>query len=173
MTDEAGKPFEGSRMGRGPANKHAVVALVERGGKARSFHVETANRSTVERIVAENVASASRLHTDESHLYARSRVPSMVAEHATVRHSEEEYVRGDVHSNSVEGYFSVFKRGMHGVYQRRPEQRLHRYLAEFDFRYSSREKLGINDVMRAEIALQGVKGKRLTYETTGLQSISP
>jgi transposase-like protein len=166
MTDEAGKPFKGSRRGRGPANKNAVVALVERGGSARSFHVETANRATVERIIGDHVASASRLHTDESHLYAKSRVPSMVAEHATVKHSEDEYVRGDVHSNSVEGYFSVFKRGMHGVYQQCSEKHLRRYLAEFDFRFSNREKLGVNDVMRAEIALQGVKGKRLTYETT-------
>ena len=166
MTDEKGKPFKGSRTGRGPANKNAVVALVERGGKVRSFHVETANRATVERIVSENVAKESRLHTDESHLYAKSRVPSMVAEHSTVQHSKDEYVRGDVHSNSVEGYFAVFKRGMVGVYQRCDEKHLHRYLAEFDFRFSNREKLGVNDVMRAEIALQGVKGKRLTYETT-------
>lgn len=164
--------FKGSRMGRGPANKNAVVSLVERGGSARSFHVETANRATIERIVAENVAKESRLHTDESHLYAKSRVPSMVAEHATVRHSEDEYVRGDVYSNSVEGYFSVFKRGMRGVYQHCSEKHLHRYLAEFDFRFSNREKLGVNDVRRAEIALQGVKGKRLTYETTRQQPVA-
>lgn len=168
MTNEAGKPFKGSRRGRGPANKNAVVALVERGGSARSFHVETANRATIERIVSENVARESRLHTDESHLYAKSKVPTLVAEHATVRHSEDEYVRGDVHSNSVEGYFSVFKRGMTGVYQQCSEKHLHRYLAEFDFRFSNREKLGLNDVRRAEIALEGFKGKRLTYETTRL-----
>jgi len=83
-----------------------------------------------------------------------------------VDYGKLEYVRGDAHSNTVEGYFSVLKRGITGVYHNVSEAHLHRYLAEFDFRYSNREKIGIDDVSRADIALQGVKGKRLTYETT-------
>ncbi|MEQ1867143.1 MAG: IS1595 family transposase [Micropepsaceae bacterium] len=164
MTDEAGKPFKGSRRGRGPANKNAVVSLVERGGSVRSFHVETANRATVERIVSENVAKESRLHTDESHLYAKSRVPLMVAEHSAVKHSVGEYVRGDVHSNSVEGFYSIFKRGMSGVYQKCDEKHLHRYLREFDFRYNHRAALGVNDTERTNAAIAGTVGKRLRYD---------
>ena len=87
-----------------------------------------------------------------------------VADHQMVDH-EIEWRRGDAHTNTVEGYYSIFKRGMIGVYQHCGEQHLHRYLAEFDFRYSNRAKLGVNDANRADIALQGVKGKRLTYET--------
>lgn len=163
MTDERGRPFRRSRAGCGPANKRAVISLVERGGSVRSFHVPRATRATVEKIVSENVAKESRLHTDESHLYAKSKVPSMVAKHETVKHSLEEYVRGDVHSNSVEGYFSVFKRGMRGVYQHCGEKHLHRYLAEFDFRFNHRAALGVEDMERTAAVLSGISGKRLTY----------
>jgi hypothetical protein len=88
------------------------------------------------------------------------------ASHGAVKHSANEYVRGHVHTNTVEGFFSILKRGVYGVYQHVSEAHLHRYLAEFDFRYSNRERLGVNDTSRASIALQGAKGKRLTYETT-------
>ena len=88
-----------------------------------------------------------------------------VAEHETVTHSAGEYVRGDVHTNTVEGLFSVFKRGMKGIYQHCAEKHLHRYLAEFDFRHNHRVRLGVNDAMRAEAALLGVVGRRLTYRT--------
>ncbi len=87
--------------------------------------------------------------------------------HQTVKHSADEYVRGDVHTNTVEGFFSILKRGVYGTYQHVSEAHLHRYLAEFDFRYSNRERLGVNDTQRASIALKGAKGKRLTYETVG------
>ncbi len=103
--------------------------------------------------------------TDESKLYIE--VGGEMAGHETVCHSAEEYVRGDVHTNTIEGYFSIFKRGMKGVYQHCAEKHLHRYLAEFDFRYNSRVALGVGDGERAEMALAGVKGKRLTYQTTG------
>lgn len=159
----SGKPFKGSAYGRGPANKNAVIALVERGGAVRSFHVPRADRKTVEKIVSENVDRESRLHTDESHLYAKSKVPSMVAKHETVKHSEEEYARGNIHSNSVEGVFSVFKRGMRGTYQHCAEKHLHRYLAEFDFRFNHRSALGVEDMERTEAVLSGITGKRLTY----------
>lgn len=157
-----GRPFKGSAMGRGPANKRAIISLVERGGSVRSFHVPRADRVTVEKIVSQNVARESRLHTDESHLYAKSKVPSMVAKHEAVKHSAEEYVRGDVHSNSVEGYFSVFKRGMRGTYQHCSEKHLHRYLAEFDFRYNNRSALGVEDMERTDALLSGISGKRMT-----------
>jgi hypothetical protein len=88
------------------------------------------------------------------------------ASHQTVNHSQKEYVRGEAYTNTVEGYFSILKRGIYGVYQHVSEAHLHRYLNEFDFRYSNREKLGVDDVARADLALEGVKGKRLTYETT-------
>jgi hypothetical protein len=145
------------------------VSLVERGGSVRSFHAENADKPTVNKIVAENIAREARLHTDESRLYGDAL--KHVAEHETVKHSAGEYVRGvkgpeAIHTNSAEGYFSIFKRGMKGVYQHCSEKHLHRYLAEFDFRYNARAALGVNDAARAERALKGVVGKRLTYRTT-------
>lgn len=106
----------------------------------------------------------TRLHTDESRLYHGA--DSVFAAHETVKHSAKEYVRGDVHTNTIEGYFSIFKRGMRGNYQHCKEKHLHRYLAEFDFRYNNRIALGVNDEMRAARALQGISGKRLTYRRT-------
>jgi transposase-like protein len=157
-----GRPYKvGSR---GPRDKRAVLSLVERGGKVRSFHIENADKSTVAQIVSENVAKESRLHTDESRLYTGA--DQHFAAHETVRHSVKEYVRDDVHTNSAEGYFSIFKRGMRGIYQHCSEKHLHRYLAEYDFRYNHRIALGHDDTMRAEQAIKGAVGKRLTYETT-------
>jgi transposase-like protein len=147
----------------GGRTRRTVVALVERGGSVRSFHVERADKPTVTKIVRENVAKESRLHTDESPLYHGSE--KHFAEHDAVKHTAKEYVRGDVHTNTVEGYFGVFKRGMKGVYQHCAEKHLHRYLAEFDFRYNNRVKLGVDDVTRAERLAKGIIGKRLTYRT--------
>ena len=112
----------------------------------------------------ENVDRESRLMTDESRLYKE--VEPEFAEHSTTRHARREYVRGDVHSNTVESYFSIFKRGMRGTYQHCAEKHLHRYLAEFDFRHNHRVALGVNDEARGDAILSGVVGKRLTYETT-------
>ena len=112
-----------------------------------------------------NVLKETRLQTDESRLYTK--VGVNFSAHETVNHGAKEYVRGDVTTNSVEGYFSIFKRGMKGVYQHCKEKHLHRYLNEFDFRFSNRVALGVNDVARAERALKGAVGKRLTYRTTG------
>jgi transposase-like protein len=158
-TKTTGKPF--SRNPGGPKNKRAILSLVERGGRVRSFNPSIADGENVTKIVRENVARESRLHTDESALYHR--VGKEFTSHETVKHSADEYVRGDVTTNSVEGYFSIFKRGMKGVYQHCSEKHLHRYLAEFDFRYNNRVRLGVNDVMRAELAAASIKGKRLTY----------
>lgn len=150
---------------RGHSGKRSIVALVERGGSVRTFHVERADKATVTRIVNENVVREATLYTDESRLYGD--VKGHVATHDTVEHSAGEYVRyeacGPVHTNTVEGVFSVLKRGMHGTYHHCGEKHLHRYLAEFDFRYNNRTALGVDDVTRAAVALQGIVGKRLLY----------
>ena len=122
-------------------------------------------RDEVAQIVRANVAKEAKLTTDESRLY--SAVGKEYASHDFVTHGREEYVRGDVSTNTVEGFFSIFKRGMRGIYQHCHEKHLHRYLAEFDFRYSNRIALGFNDADRADKLLSGIIGKRLTYQTTG------
>jgi transposase-like protein len=157
------------RRASGPANKRAVLALVERGGATRTFHIESADKATVQKIVLENVHPESRLHTDESRLYGG--LENHFASHETVKHTAGEYVRGDVHVNSAEGSFAVFKRGMRGVYQHCAEKHLHRYLAEFAFRHNTRAKLGFTDAERASIALKGAEGKRLTYRRTDRPSV--
>jgi transposase-like protein len=154
-----GRPM--SKDTRGVGNKRAVVALVERGGKVRSFHPAIADGANVAEIVRDNITRETRLHTDESKLYHK--VGKDFSAHETVNHSAEEYARGDVTTNTVEGYFSIFKRGMRGNYQHCAEKHLHRYLAEFDFRYNHRVKLGFNDGDRAAIAVKNADGKRLTY----------
>jgi transposase-like protein len=160
----SGRPFTKSGKS-GPANKRPIVALVERGGNVRTFHVPVANQATVEKIVGENIASESRLHTDESKLYFNA--ADTFTAHETVHHTSGEYVRYEdgraIHTNSAEGYFSIFKRGMRGNYQHCKEKHLHRYLAEFDFRYNHRVRLGYNDGDRAAIAVKNADGKRLTY----------
>jgi transposase-like protein len=155
-----GRPFV--KRGRGgPAGKRPVVALVERGGNVRTFHVAVADKDTVAKIVGENVAREARLHTDESRLYIE--VGKEFAAHETVKHSVGEYVRDDVHTNSAEGFFSIFKRGMRGIYQHCREKHLHRYLTEYEFRYNHRMKLGFNDLDRTVAMVKGAEGKRLTY----------
>ena len=157
----SGRPF--TKSGGGVANKRAIVALVERGGKVRSFHMK--DHPTVESVRDVIVRTASRksaLHTDESRLYIS--VGKEFAGHETVNHSAEEYERGDVTTNTIEGYFSIFKRGMNGVYQHCSEKHLHRYLTEFDFRYNARIALGVDDTDRTVRALKGAAGKRLTYQ---------
>jgi transposase-like protein len=156
-----GKTKVGKRAGiRRPAYR-AVFALVERGGKARTFHIANDDQNTVHAIMKANVAKETKIHTDESVIY--NIAPWHFKKHETVKHKVKEYVRGDVTTNTVEGYFSIFKRGMKGVYQHCDEKHLHRYLAEIDFRYNTRTKLGFNDLMRAEALAEGIKGKRLTY----------
>jgi transposase-like protein len=159
-----GRPF--TKSGRNSLyNKRVIVSLVERGGRARSFHVERADKATVASIVTRNVKRESRLHTDESNLYKGA--DAHVAAHETIEHKIKEYARGDVTTNTVEGYFSIFKRGMKGVYQHCSEKHLHRYLSEYDFRYNARVALGVNDEARAVKAVKGIIGKRLTYRAAG------
>lgn len=147
------------------AHKRAIVSLVERGGKVRSFHVDRADKVTVAQIVTQNVAKEATLFTDESRLYTGA--DAHVSSHETIHHAKGEYARGQVHTNTIEGYFSIFKRGMKGVYQHCDEKHLHRYLSEFDFRYNNRVGLGYNDEDRSKALLKGVVGKRLTYQTVG------
>jgi transposase-like protein len=146
-------------------HKMAVLGLVDRdSGKCRLFHVEKAAGSLIQPIVLANLAREARLMTDEATMYRK--IGREFAEHGAVNHQRDEYVRGDITTNSIEGAFSIFKRGMRGVYQHCAEKHLHRYLAEFEFRYSHREKVGVDDTARADRILGGIVGKRLTYETT-------
>jgi transposase-like protein len=146
---------------RGYAHKHAVLTLVERGGEARSFHVDGTSAKDVLPVLKANIAAETRVVTDEAGQYAH--LNEEFAKHEFVTHGGGEYVRGDVHTNTLEGFYSVFKRGMKGVYQHCAEKHLHRYVAEFDFRYNHRSKLGIEDVGRAAKLVRGAKGKRLMY----------
>jgi transposase-like protein len=157
------KPFRKSARGWG--HKEAIFALVERNGKARSVHITGKMFDGVKKALRDNVSPDARLATDEARMYRT--IAKDFAEHLTVNHSKDEWVRGDASTNSIEGFFSVFKRGMNGVYQHCSSEHLHRYLSEFDFRYNNRSALGIEDLERADKLLRGVTGKRLTYETTG------
>jgi transposase-like protein len=157
-TKADGRPFQQNRWSKAKRNKRVVVALVERGGDVRSFNVPSAHLEAVVDIVMNNIYRETRLHTDESKLYHR--VGKKFAAHETVNHADKEYARGDVTTNTVEGYFAIFKRGMRGVYQHCAEKHLHRYLAEFDFRGNTRK---ISDMARTIEAVRGGEGKRLTY----------
>ncbi len=163
---ESDETFIGTKKGvvkggGGFRHKMKVHSLVERGGELRSVVVENVTRKEVETIIAANVSREATLMTDTAPYYRKKGFP--VADHQLVNHHAGEYVVGQAHTNTLEGYYSVFKRGMKGVYQHCAEKHLHRYLAEFDFRYNQRVALGVNDTMRAERALEGIKGKRLTY----------
>jgi transposase-like protein len=153
-------------------HKHAVLTLVERGGEARSFHIDDATKENIVPIVRANIARESHLMTDEARRYER--LGTEFAGHGVVDHTRGEYGYTDrktgtkVNTNTVEGYYSIFKRGMKGVYQHCSEQHLHRYLAEFDFRYSNRAKLGVDDEARTTKALHGIVGKRLTYRESSV-----
>jgi hypothetical protein len=141
--------------------KRPIVSLVERGGKVRSFHVPFADAYVVTQIVNQNLDRETRLMTDESRIYYYMK--DHVASHETVTHARKEYVRGDVHTNSVENYFLVFKRGMRGVYQHCAEKHMHRYLCEFDYRFNHREALGYSDEDRMTKSVSGIVGRRLMY----------
>lgn len=149
---------------RGYAHKNAVLTLVERGKGSRSFHVEGTKAADLLPIIKEHVAPGTRVMTDEAGQYAH--LNKLFAQHGFVRHGAGEYGRGDVHTNTVEGFYSVFKRGMKGVYQHCATKHMHRYVAEFDFRYNNRVKLGVDDTARTANALRGIVGKRLTYRRT-------
>lgn len=146
-------------------HKMKVLTLIDRDtGQARSAVISDVKHSTIAPILRKNIAREARLMTDEAGSYRV--VGQHFSEHGVVRHGQEEYVNADdptIHTNTAEGFFSVFKRGMKGIYQHCSEQHLHRYLAEFDFRYNHRIALGVNDTARTHAALRAIVGKRLTY----------
>jgi hypothetical protein len=148
--------------GTGGVGKEAVIALVERGGAVRSHHVPEVTAKTLGPILEAQLDGASFVYTDEGG--AMRKAARIYNGHQSVNHSLGEYVRGDVHTNTIEGYFSILKRGINGVYHHVSQQHLKRYLAEFDFRYNERMKLGVNDKARATKAIKGTVGKRLTYQ---------
>jgi transposase-like protein len=156
-------PTRGGKSGG--AQKRAIFGLVERGGKARTFHIHRATASEVRAIIVTNVSRKSDLHTDESPIYTA--LGKEFSAHNTINHSRNEYVRGNVHTNTVENLWSVFKRGMRGVYQHCGEAHLHRYLAEFAFRHNNRSALKISDRERTGKIMEGIEGKRLTYRRIG------
>lgn len=168
---EADETFIGNRKGTTPrqgiGHKMKVLSLLDREtGAKRSIVLDNMKPSTIAEIVTANVAKEATLMTDEAGHYYR--LGKEFAGHLSVNHGAGEHVsRADmtIHTNTIEGSFSIFKRGMRGIYQHCGEQHLHRYLAEFDFRYTNRVALGVDDQGRAAIALQGAVGKRLTYRT--------
>jgi transposase-like protein len=162
-TIEADETYVGGKSRRvgmqtGLENKTPVVSLVQRNGKVRSFVVPTVSASTLKQVLTENVAKNAHLMTDE--LAGYKKVGQQFASHETVNHSQYEYVRGDAYTNTIEGFFSLLKRGINGVYHHVSKEHLHRYLAEFDFRYNTRK---IDDHERTIAAIAGFEGKRLKY----------
>jgi hypothetical protein len=147
--------------GTGAVGKQIVHTLVERGGRARSDHIAKISGKTLRPVIMAQVSRKSSLMTDEAGEYLH--LGKEFARHGRVNHQAGEYVRGDVHSNTVESYFATFKRGIVGTYHNVSEAHLKRYLAEFDFRYNERMALGVDDESRADTLIRGIVGKRLTY----------
>lgn len=154
-------------LGTGGAGKEAVFSLVQRGGKVRSHHIPAVTANNLRPIVEAQIHGATYVMTDEGG--AAKKVGSEFALHGSVNHGAGEYVRGDVHTNTVEGYFSILKRAIYGTYHHVSQQHLKRYLAEFDFRYNERSALGVEDSERTTKIIGGIVGKRLTYR----QSFNP
>ena len=164
--DKTVKP-RGQKKGRGYTHKHKVLSLVDREtGQVRSMVVNDLKAATLVPILRENIAAETKIMTDEAGQY---RFLNRAFPHEFVSHSKGEYGRGPIHTNTIEGYFSIFKRGMKGIYQHCSKEHLHRYLAEYDFRYSNRSAIGVEDEDRTEHALRGIVGRRLTYRTTNRQ----
>lgn len=170
---EVDETYIGHKAGAGRpkggwGHKMTVLGLIDRNtGRSRFFHIDKGG-AQIQSIVLDNLAREARLMTDEHTMYKR--FGREFAEHSAVHHYNKEYVRGDVTTNTIEGAFSIFKRGMRGVYQHCREKHLHRYLAEFEFRYSHREATGRNDADRADAMLRGIIGKRLTYQTAAARA---
>jgi transposase-like protein len=149
------------KKGRGYAHKMKVLTLVERGGKARSYHVPAVNAKTLKPIINEQVSEDANIITDEAAQYTT--LGKEYASHGVVRHGIGEYVRGPIHTNTIEGFFSLLKRGLVGTFHHVGEQHLKRYAGEFDFRWNYRVANGYSDEDRAEVLLGRVAGKRLKY----------
>jgi transposase-like protein len=164
---EADETYIGRKPGRrkaraGAGHKNVVFSLIERGGKVKSVHITGKTFPGIKKALMGSVSKDAVLMTDDARMYKKIGRP--FADHQSVNHSAHEYVRGEAHTNTIENFFSVFKRGMIGTYQHCGSQHLHRYLAEFDFRHNSRSALGVEDAERTMRALLGIEGKRLTYK---------
>ncbi|HEY1708274.1 MAG TPA: IS1595 family transposase [Rhizomicrobium sp.] len=153
-----GKRKRGNIGGMG---KEIAFSLVERGGKVRSQHVPEVNARTLRPILVSQIHHQTSLMTDDAGQYRH--MGKEFERHEVVNHGIDEYVRGDAHTNTIEGYFSILKRGIVGTYHHVSPQHLKRYLGEFDFRYNEREALGVDDTTRTIRAMEGIEGKRLTY----------
>ena len=152
------------KLGTGGVAMEPVFSLVERGGHVRSHHVASVNAATLRPILLEQVHQASTIMTDENKV--SKGMAKAFAATESVHHGAGEYVRGGAHTNTIENYFSILKRGITGTYHHVSATHLKRYLAEFDFRYNQRMGLGVSDMERMEKAAQGIAGKRLTYRRT-------
>ncbi len=163
------KPPRRGKVARGIHHKMKILSLIDRdAARARSMVVDDLNAKTLMPLLRKNIKKQTVIVTDEAKYYRSAE--HQFAGHEAVNHGIGEYGRGDVHTNTVEGFFSVFKRGMKGTYQHCAKKHLHRYLAEFDFRYNERKANGVDDEMRTLKALKGIRGKRLTYRTTYQQA---
>lgn len=156
---------KGQKKGRGYAHKEKILSLVERGGKARSFHVPAVNAKTLRPILRDQIKADTHVMTDEAGQYCHTKKPMTkdFERHSFVSHGIGEYVRGDIHTNTIESYFATMKRGLHGTFHHVGPQHLKRYICEFDFRHNYRMKLGYSDKERAQKVLGGIEGKRLKY----------
>ncbi len=167
MTYVGRKPMKKARRGGG-SNMNPVLSLIERDGGVRSVHMPDVRAHNLGAALDNHASPKSTLMTDEAASFAE--IGWNFTSHQSVNHSKDEYARREgsriITTNGVEGFFSILKRGVYGVYQHVSEAHLHRYLYEFDFRYSHRERLGVNDIDRASLALKGASGRRLTYERT-------
>ncbi len=148
-----------SKRGRG-TKKQCVLAMVERGGQVKTQPVANVTAKTLKTAIRENIATTATIYTDENSAYAGIG-DEYDGGHHTTCHSKREYVRGDVHSNTIEGFFSIVKRGLHGIYHAVSKEHLHRYLSEYEFRYNNRE---LGDGARTVAAIKASEGKRLTYQ---------
>jgi transposase-like protein len=155
---------KGAQIKTGGAHKHRIVSLIERHGDVRSFHVASVSAENLKPLLRAQIDKRSHLMTDEATRYWR--IGKEFAQHSSVNHAIKEYARGDVTTNSAEGFFSILKRGLTGIYQHVSEQHLQRYVTEFDFRYNYRQSQGFDDEQRATMLLKGIEGKRLTYRRT-------
>jgi transposase-like protein len=152
-------PNNPRRIDRNPrGNKEKIFSLVERDGKVRSFHIEAVRGETLKPIMREQIAADTHIMTDQSPIYHSMKRHFL--SHESVNHNQNEYVRGRIHTNTIEGYFSILKRGLRGIYQHVGKQHLRRYIGEFDFRYNTRK---LTDAERTALALKGIDGKRLLY----------
>jgi transposase-like protein len=147
----------------GAYGKEMVFSLVERKGRVRSLHTPSVSAATLRPILVEQLEGKTKLMTDDAGQYRHMHRDFA---HEIVNHSAGEYVRGEAHTNTIESYFAILKRGITGTYHHVSPQHLKRYLAEFDFRYNERSALNVSDVERAKKAVAGVVGKRVTYQQT-------